>query len=48
MRNDRYVQVQNPKSRIWTKIDVKLGMIISRKNTPYKNIFKKGKYYEKS
>ena len=37
----RYVQVCNPRSKMWIKIDTKLGLIIGRKRTPYKNIEKK-------
>jgi len=48
MKNNRYVQLQNPKTKMWVKIDIELGMIISRKKTPYKNITKKGDYYETS
>ena len=38
---ERYVQIQNPKSKKWVKIDRKLGKIIGRKSTPYKNIEKR-------
>lgn len=38
---NKYVQVQNPKSKMWNKINVETAKIVSSKKTPYKNIVKK-------
>ena len=40
MKN-RFVQIQNPKSKKWVKIDRVLAKIIGYKSTPYKNIERK-------
>lgn len=34
------IQLQNPKSKQWIKIDTFFGKIIGRKDTPYKNVKK--------
>ncbi len=41
-RIDRFVQLRNPKSKMYVKVDRKSGMIVGRKRTPYKNIWIKG------
>ena len=40
-KKERFVQIQNPKSKQWVKIDRKLGKIVGHKSTPYKNIEKR-------
>lgn len=40
---DRFVQLRNPISKMYVKVDRKSGMIVSRKRTPYKNIPIRGK-----
>ncbi|GAG40153.1 unnamed protein product [marine sediment metagenome] len=34
------VQLQNPKSKLWVKVDISIGKILGHKKTPYKNIRK--------
>lgn len=34
------VQLQNPKSKQWIKINTSIGIILGRKKTPYKNVRK--------
>ena len=36
-----YVQVKNPKTKRYTKIDKTVGKIVSSRKKPYKNIKKK-------
>lgn len=38
MNTLRFVQLQNPRTKNYVKIDRKLGLIIGYKKTPYKNI----------
>ena len=47
MIKDR-VQVLNPKSKCWVKINTKLGSILGHKKdgNPYKNVEKRGKVNE--
>jgi len=40
MKKNRYVQIFNPKSKYWIKLDKELAKIISSKKTPYKGIKK--------
>jgi len=39
-RKARYVQIQNPKSRNWVKIDRARGIILGYREKPWKNIKK--------
>jgi len=34
------IQIKNPKSKLWTKINTLTGQIIGKKKTPYKKIRK--------
>ncbi len=37
-RKARYIQLRNPKSGNWVKIDRKLGIILGYRDKPWKNI----------
>jgi len=34
----RYVQLRNPLTKNYVKVDRKVGKIVGRKKTPYKNV----------
>lgn len=46
--NDRYVQLRNPMTGYWVKVDRKQGKIVAQKKTPgpFKNVPIHAKYRE--
>ena len=40
----RFVQLQNPRTKQWIKIDRKKGVLVGKKHSPYKNVHRVGCY----